>query len=380
MTKNEFLDLLDKNLKDKKFSERTDYLQYYEDIIDGKIEGGMDEEEVINSFKSIDEIADDIIAQSNDIFELTFSEIINESNIQDKDLLLSSPKIINKDYEHNLLIDKPYKIKTKTWKRNIIIDSSTSSGLKINYNKSIIFPITVKHSKDNDNIEILESSYGIWLNILVQTLLFGALYLVFYLILRKPLISKSGYWHFLVFTCASIGNLIINLIFNHKKEHNNLKIIVPNNSVIKEFEVTSVSSNITISNIVSKELTGKIYSGKLNINNTYANIMNYKLSSGKLSLENDSTVKSIDSLNIYSHSGNAKVTRVNVNEFFSKINSGSLIIKNMGIDKINFKSRSGRITTQNIICKNDAYFKISSGSFKINDKKQVQIKLIMGMN
>ena len=60
MTKNEFLNILQKNLMNMSENERHHYTEYYSEIIDDSIEDGMSEQEAVASLGNIDGIMEQI--------------------------------------------------------------------------------------------------------------------------------------------------------------------------------------------------------------------------------------------------------------------------------------------------------------------------------
>ena len=63
MIKKDFLEALDEMLADIPEENRKEYISYYDEMIEDKIEDGMTEEDALDEIGDIDEIADKIILE-----------------------------------------------------------------------------------------------------------------------------------------------------------------------------------------------------------------------------------------------------------------------------------------------------------------------------
>lgn len=365
MTKIEFLKQLERKLKLKNVTDYEDIVSYYEDIIDGKIERGLLEADVMTNYTNIDLIVEEILDE-NKVF--TFSNFISERPNQQKEYTnLINPKKIDSSLSHTINVSDNYNLDINVWNRNVILNSANSSNVNVKYFRKIFNPIKTYYN--NNSIKIVESIKYVWISAILQLLLFALIYFGFHIIFQN-LIDKNSLWHLLVAGLAFFVNGLISLIYwRFNKNRHDIVITVPVDTAVNNLTLVQKSGNVNVNDFVSEKMIIKVLSGTIYFNNSFTYDLQLKISSGNAILGNkDLKVnKEFGRVNVITSSGNETINSFNIDNFNCKTSSGNLKIYESNINNSNIKISSGNIKGNDINFLNESNFKVSSGTIKLSN-------------
>ena len=367
MKKKEFLLKLKDNLKQNKIDDVNYILDYYEDLIDGKIESGQSEEEALLSLGDVKKVTQELLSEFGAI-NLNNDQEITEIKAHEKIKKPSVGQKIESKRRGNCRefacdVENGFELKTRFVERKVIFNTHDENQLTVQAGNKFLSKIMVYN--DKNTVTIYENSNTLW-HIIIQVLLFSVFYGIYYLVCLD-LINSSGWWHFLVAGLAAFTQMVIfyTINFLYSRNGNVVSVCLPVNMQAKFMQLNILEGKLEINKIYAYDVNVKVISGKVTLNNVPINNLSIKISSGYCLVSSDQN-KQLNLAFINVSSGGCSVNNLEAAKFDGKISSGSLKLNQVKTNNFNFKVSSGGISGNDLTVKNDLIMKVSSGGIKIN--------------